>query len=300
MSSTPNRNVTRRSSHSAGSGAAPLRATANAYAPGAGQHLQSLHESSEQDSSRSQVQHGAIAAPIGQGHASGIEALLATGPVAVYMTAERERPNANPHKPAFLHGVVLDSNNPDQWTNVVLPYVAGLTFNVACPPDVHFAGVMFGSPSLPGLYTAVTKLELPGFHWFSGIANNRLHNPNLEMAKNLPNLRELTFRMHTAGITKSAFGSEREMIECEKLDPVRSKDRKCMPYADVAAKYDLGALFACRSLTHVRIEYIDSDMTANATKDQDPVNVLYDIRGWLGHGFAQQGQNVVVDLVRVA
>jgi hypothetical protein len=45
------------------------------------------------------------------------------------------------------------------------------------------------------------------------------------MFASLPNVEEVLFTMHTAGVTKSAFG-EREMVRLEAFDPVRTKERR--------------------------------------------------------------------------
>jgi hypothetical protein len=67
--------------------------------------------------------------------------------------------------------------------------------------------------------------EFPGFYWFSGVAHNRLHNPYFQMLASLPNVEEVSFTVHTTGVTTSAFG-EREMMRLEAVDPVRAKERR--------------------------------------------------------------------------
>ncbi|CAO2654050.1 Nn.00g107830.m01.CDS01 [Neocucurbitaria sp. VM-36] len=288
------------------------------------QRRQALRETSERDSPGSRTQHGAIGAPVPAAQRSGtvsayfgggappqgasgratsaipsaLQALLAIGPITVDVASERQRPGANQNRPAFLNGVVFDPNNQDQWYKVVLPYVAGLTFNLESSSDVHFLGPVFASRDLPDLYTAVTKLEFPGFLWFSGLAHNRPHNPYWQMARHLPALRALSFKLHTQGVTTSAFG-ERQMLAIEAVDPERSKERKCMRPQDVVAYYELDALFELRSLRRLRIEYIESSWTAHYTKNGNPVDVLQAIQAWLGQGFSHQGQAVQVDLVCV-
>ena len=157
---------------------------------------------------------------------------------------------------------------------------------------------MFASRHLPQLSLAIRRLQLPGFYWFSGVQHNRLHNPYMQLARHLPNLRGLSLKMHTAGVTTSAF-TERQMIEIETYDPARSKERRCMRVVDVVAKYELDALLQCRALQRLRIEYVECNMTRHFCRIGNPVNVLQGIRARLVDGFARQGQNVVVDLSAV-
>ncbi len=219
------------------------------------------------------------------------------GPLKVDMAAERGRSDADPNKPSFLNGITFDANHPEQWQEIVLPHVEKLTFVVASSSDMHFAGAMLKSEQLPQLYLAVRKLELPGFYWFSGVQHNRLHNPNVQMAQHLGNLRELTFKMHTAGITTSAFG-ERQMIQLEREGLERSKERRCLRLADVVAKYELDGLFECRCLRRICIQYIECEMTRHFCRVGNPVNILQGLQTRLIQGFARQGQQVMVELVR--
>jgi hypothetical protein len=122
------------------------------------------------------------------------------------MTTERTLPNANPHRPTFLNGIVPNPHNPGEWNGIVLPHVRTLTFTMSSTADLHFASDMLVSNQLPYVYHHITKIAYPQFFWFSGVAHNRRHNPYLQVASGLPELRELTFTLHTAGITTSAFG----------------------------------------------------------------------------------------------
>lgn len=117
------------------------------------------------------------------------------------------------------------------------------------------------------------------------------------MARNLANLGKITFRMHTAGVTTSAF-TERQMIAMEAVDPMRAKGRRVMALQDVVAKYELATLLDCRSLTVIRIEYIDCEMTAHFTRVGSPSNVLRALQMWLIRQFAQMGRNIHVELTR--
>lgn len=216
--------------------------------------------------------------------------------MTVFMETERQRQGANAHQPAFLQGNTANANTPDWWFKHILPYVEGLTFNLKSTSDIEFMGVMLASPYHPQLFTAITKVEIPNFYWVSGTVMSRPHNPYFQMAKNLPNLRHLSFRLHNAGMTTSAF-SERRMIELEAEDLERSKERRCMHWKDVVYKYELGALLECHSLRQVRIEYLECEMTAHFTKTGNIKNVLQTIQNWMGEGFDRQGQTVDVVLV---
>lgn len=174
-----------------------------------------------------------------------------------------------------------------------------MTFAISCTTDLHFAADMFASSQLPHLYHNVTKIAFPKLYWFSGVAHNRRHNPYFQMTASLPHLEELTFTLHTAGITTSCFG-ERQMVQLEATDPQRAKERKIMRLHDVVAKYELNALFACACLRRVRIEYIECEMTAFFTKVGNAVDLLHDIQAFLINGFAGHGLNVFVELARVA
>ncbi|KAH7091602.1 hypothetical protein FB567DRAFT_617272 [Paraphoma chrysanthemicola] len=230
--------------------------------------------------------------------ATGIQALIAAGSVTVSITAEREDPNTNPSNPAFLHGVVFGHANPAPWFNTVLPALALRTFLITNVADIFYLSDILACPSLPRLSDVITNLVFPKLFWFSGVAHNRRHNPFLMFAASLPNLHTITFNLHTAGITTSAFG-ERQMIALEQTDPVRAKERVVMSLEDVAKKYELHGLLGCGSLRHVRIEYIDCDMTRFFTKVGDPVDVLRDVVGWLLEAFGRRGREVVVELVRI-
>lgn len=185
-----------------------------------------------------------------------------TGPVIVHIADERENSNADPNFPAFLKGVAFDPNNQSQWYNVVLPYVRGLVFSVASTADIHFAGPMFGSEVLPQIYLAVTMLRF-------------------QMAAHLPNLRQISFTIHTAGITA-----------------IRAKERRVMRLPDVVEKYNLRALLECRSLTAISIDYIDCERTAHFVRVGDPFNLVRAVQMWLVQEFTQMGQNVTVNLNR--
>jgi hypothetical protein len=154
------------------------------------------------------------------------------------------------------------------------------------------------SSELEDLYKAVTKVKFPGFHQFSGIAFNRVHNPYFEFSKELPGLIEMTFHMHFAGVTTSAFG-ERQMIALERTDPERARERVKMSLQDVVTRYELNGIFNCRYLRHVRIEYVECERDVVFTRIGHPVDVLWEVQAFIRDGFARMGMNVRVELVRV-
>lgn len=216
----------------------------------------------------------------------------------VYITAEREDDAASPGSPGFLKGVHFDPASSRKWYEEVLPYLTKCTFVVSSTTDVTYAGNIFGSGALPHIYNAVTKVELPKFYWFSGIALNRHHNPYLQMCRNLPNLRELSLTIHTAGLTKQRW-PERQMIVLERDNPEAAKERIVLSLREVVHRCELDALFACAGLRHLCLEYIESAMTAYFCKVGNPVDVLRNVKTYLERGFAQRGIQVVIELVRV-
>jgi hypothetical protein len=220
------------------------------------------------------------------------------GPLNVSITSERESRNANPNCPSFLHGYVFGPAIEGEWNGIVLPYVNTLTFTVESTTDCHYLANILASSLNPNLFTAIMKIAFPGYYWFTGVQHNRRHHPAMEMAVTLPNLQQIAFRLHTAGITVSCY-SEREMVAIEAHDPERAKARKVMHLQDIVAKYELSAIFACRNIRRVRIEYIDCEMTRHFTRVGNTGVVLRDIQAFIVNGFFGLGLNVLVELVRV-
>jgi hypothetical protein len=218
------------------------------------------------------------------------------GPTTIRITEERNAPNAHPDHPAFLKGVRCNANNFTEWKNTVLPYVRKLTFVVESRVDADFLQGVFRSRVVPALFECVHKIEFTGFHWFSGISGNIVNNPYLVMASHLAELQEISFTMHTAGITVSQW-SERQMIAMEAEGDPRAKARRLMSQRDVTTNYGLRTLFRCDRLVRVRIIYIKSEMMTEFAEPADPVAVLRDVQRWIEQGFRNQGQNVVVELV---
>ncbi|CBY02114.1 predicted protein [Plenodomus lingam JN3] len=121
-----------------------------------------------------------------------LHAVLGIGsPTSISIDAERVAPGANPSRPGFLKGVVFKSSNKDEWLTIALPHIATLTFTIASIANLIFAGPLFSSPELPNLYYGITKFAFPGFHWFSGVTENRARNPFLNMAANLPHIEDI-------------------------------------------------------------------------------------------------------------
>jgi hypothetical protein len=223
---------------------------------------------------------------------------LVIGPVHVYIAAERENADASPDRPAFLEGVRYDSVNSRQWYDQVLPYLSECTFVFASTGDVTYGGSILGSAMLQHIYNAVTKVELPKFYWFGGVALNQHHNPYLQMCRNLPNLRELSLTMHTAGLTNQRW-AERQIIALERNNPDAAKERIVISLQEAVHRYELDALFACGGLRQLRLEYIESAMTAHFCRVSNPMDVIMSVKAHLEHGFAQKQMQVAVELVKV-
>lgn len=214
------------------------------------------------------------------------------------MTAERESRAASSDRPLFLKGVKYNPIDTRTWYEQVLPYLSKCTFIVSSTSDVTYSGSIFGSAALPHIYNAITKVELPKFYWFSGVALNRHHNPYMQMCRNLPNLQELSLTFHTAGLTNQRW-SERQIVALEQKNPEAARERILLPLRDVVDRYELDALFACSGLSRLRLNYIESDMTAYFCKVGSPLDVLGEVQMHLHNGFAQRSVQVVIQLLRV-
>ena len=171
------------------------------------------------------------------------------------------------------------------------------TFVFASTSDVTYGGSILGSAALPHIYNAVTKVELPQFYWFGGVALNRHHNPYLQMCRNLSNLRELGITLHTAGLTNQRW-AERQIPALERNNPDTAKERIVISLQEAVHRYELDALFACGGLRQLRLEYIESAMTAHSCKVGTPMDVVQSIKTYLEHGFAQRQLQVTVELTK--
>jgi hypothetical protein len=220
------------------------------------------------------------------------------GPAHIVITTEREDTVASPDRPAFLKSVRFNPTDARKWYGDVIPYLSKCTFVFSSTADVTYGGSILGSAALPHIYNSVTKVELPKFYWFSGVALNRHHNPYFQMCRNLPNLREVALTMQTAGVTSSRF-AERQMIALELTNPEATKERTVLSLQEVVHRYELNALFTCASLRHLYLEYIECAMTAHFCRVGNPVDVLREIESYLKQGFTKKGLEVVVELVRV-
>ncbi|KAH9861678.1 hypothetical protein J1614_011431 [Plenodomus biglobosus] len=231
--------------------------------------------------------------------AAGISAFLATGPINISIADEREATNANPNHPGFLRGVVFNPANEGEWFTLVLPHISTLTFVIASSADIAFAGPIFASPELPQIHQAITKLSFPGFHWFSGISEDRRHNPFLQLAATLPNVTEIALTMHTAGITTSCW-TETQQLDLESIDLARSQERKVLPLSDVLARYNYQAMFRCNSVRRIRLEYLESQLVAQFCVTGRPLDLLRALRTYLVHGFSSLGKAVEVFIAKKA
>ncbi|KAI4953309.1 hypothetical protein J4E86_006850 [Alternaria arbusti] len=223
--------------------------------------------------------------------------ILCNSPFTVDIAAESSTPEANPGRPQFLKGITFNAEKEEEWNNTVLPYIRLLTFTVASTTDTYFIGDML--QVLPDIDKNILKVDMNGFHWFSGITDNRSSNPYLALASSLPELQEMTFTLHTSTVTDSMFG-ERQLQELERVDPERAKRRVTRSVADIVRKYGMKSIFDNKSLKHLRLVYIKSDMVAAYTVDGNPENVIAGIKNWLLQGFRNQGQEVMVELSRAS
>jgi hypothetical protein len=214
------------------------------------------------------------------------------------MTAVRTAPMADPSRPSFLHGIIPRPEDPAEWNEVVLAHIRTMTFVISSTADLHFTTAMLAANTLPWVFHHITSVVFPQLYWFSGTSLDRPNNPYFMFVRGLPLLNQLSFTLHTAGLTTSCFG-ERQMIALERTNPLRAKERKVKSLQDVVAQYDFGSLFFCANLQRIRIEYINCEMTAFFTRVGRPVDVLRDIQIFLIAGFADRGVEVFVELVKV-
>jgi hypothetical protein len=208
---------------------------------------------------------------------------------------ERERPDSNPLAPAFISNAMgVATYNRATWFNVILPQISKAVFVMESVPDVLWIkNFLAAEAHFPQAYRAITKVQFPNFHWFSGLSHNRTSNPYIVAAAALTNLRELTLSLHTAGLTASIYG-EKERMQLEKDDLRKSKELKALPARSVAAKYGLGGLFNCKELRTIKLTCIDSDIVAYYCKASNPVSVVYDVKAYLEDGFRCNGKEVTV------
>lgn len=224
---------------------------------------------------------------------------LTVEPVHVHITTEREDTVASPDHPVFLKGVRHDPVNTSKWYEEVLPYLSKCIFVFASTADVIYGSSILSSAVIPHIYNAVTKVELPKFYWFGGVALNQHHNPYLQMCRNLPNLRELSLTLHTADLTNQRW-AERQIAGLERSNPDAAKERIVVSPQEVMHRYELDALFACGGLRRLRIKVIESAMTAHLCKVGNPMQVVQSVINYLEQGFAQRQMQVAMELTEAA
>ncbi|KAL1794176.1 hypothetical protein ACET3X_007597 [Alternaria dauci] len=217
----------------------------------------------------------------------------AYGPFTINIAAESSTPQADPGRPRFLKGVTFHPDREMEWKCTVLPYIRLLTFTVASTTDTFFMGALL--KALPGIANNILRVDMKGFHWFSGISDNRKSNPFMILASNLPSLEELSFTLHTSTITDSMWG-ERQLLELERTKPNKAKERRVRTVAEVVGRYGMEQIFRSSALEHVRLVYIKSEMVTPFVVQGKPEVVLENIRRWLVQGFKQHGRDVVVEL----
>jgi hypothetical protein len=149
--------------------------------------------------------------------------------------------------------------------------------------------------ALPDIVDNILKVDMNGFHWFSGVSGNRKSNPLMILASNLLSLREMSFTLHTSAITDSMWG-ERQLLELERTRPDEAKERRLRTVAEVVGRYDMAQIFNSRALEHIRLVYVKSEMITPFIVQGTPEVVLANIRKWLVQGFKEHGREVVVEL----
>jgi hypothetical protein len=183
-----------------------------------------------------------------------------------------------------------------QWYGSILPSIRSFTFTASSTTDLHYLAAIFDSSSHPNMFAEVTKIAFPKLYWFSGVMNNRNNNPSFLMAASLPSLKEISFTLHTAGMTTSPFG-ERRMLELERTDPTLAKERRLLPLDQLVQKYEFNGLF--RNVSLLRISWIDCERTAFFTRSGRASDVMNLLQTYLVDGFRRQGRNVVVEVAKV-
>lgn len=118
------------------------------------------------------------------------------------------------------------------------------------------------------------------------------------MIASLSNVAQVTFRLHTAGLTTSAFG-EREMLALEQRDDIAAAERRPLALQQVINHYEMNGIFAHTSLRYVRIEYVDEASIRRNTRG-DPTAVIFQLQQYLIDGFRLRNLTIVVEVVRVS
>ncbi|CAG5185715.1 uncharacterized protein ALTATR162_LOCUS11384 [Alternaria atra] len=215
------------------------------------------------------------------------------GPFTIDIAVESSTPQANPSRPQFLKSITINAVKEDEWNSTVLPYIRLLSFTVASTTDVFFIGAML--IALPSLVNSILKIDISGFHWFSGISDNRRSNPFMVLASNLPSLREMHLTLHTSMMTDSKWG-ERQLFELERTDPDQAKERRVRSVSEITGRYGMALIFRSSALEYIRLVYIKSEMVTAFVVEGNLEVVLTNLRNWLVQGFREQGREIVVEL----
>lgn len=212
---------------------------------------------------------------------------------------ERATRFSHPRTPTFISNAFIESRDLNVWYKAIMPALSETLFVIESNPDLQwFKDFMNAQDIFPDVHLAITKLYFPNFHWFSGVVLNRKVNPYIVSAVAAQNLGELNFTLHTAGLTCSSWG-EKQRMEIEKTDVLKSKELKPMSVGDIVSKYGLDRIFGCTKLHTITITCIDSDMVAFHCKSMNPVTMAYKIQEWLVNGFRRYRKVVNVNVVVV-
>ena len=217
----------------------------------------------------------------------------------VSFVSERDDPSFNPARPAFLIGLPTFTEEPGKYFSITLPYVATLTFEITCQPDIHHFYKILRSTAHPHLFEVVTSLNFPNFYWFPGINFNFTLNPSLDLCAKLPKVTEVTLGFHTAGLTTSWY-CERDRMHMEKAGMFeRSKQLKVMRAEDALRRYGIPYLFGCRSVKVVKLTCYDSALVRSHCGLQEPLKAFFDLRHYIISGFLDNIGGKVEVVLRV-
>ncbi|KAF1960921.1 hypothetical protein CC80DRAFT_489152 [Byssothecium circinans] len=213
----------------------------------------------------------------------------------VRITNERSVDNANPAAPSFISAERLALANTDKaaWIRDVLPFIASRTFVISSNVDIDFFCDMMVSATLPNAFAHVKSVQFDRFFWFSGVKDNRTANPALLAATRLPSLERLSITLHTAGLTKSCYG-ERQRVQLEAIDVIKSKALKICHIEEVVKQYDLAKIFDCENLKILEIKCVDSEIIKPYCGSFNPLTVFWQLKTWFQGNFRAAGRQVAV------
>ena len=141
-------------------------------------------------------------------------------------------------------------------------------------PSIHGDGPLYGA-SGPDLLRSSTLIPHPLL----------LSMTKMVSAKKILIIRPRPTRTSTPALSTYAIG-ERLMMEIERVDSLRSRERRALNLAAAVAFYDLDKILEARSLKRVRVEYIEYARTLAMTKVGVVSELVKLIQAYLVNGFA--------------